>query len=131
MKIVVGYEGSKVCKKALDLAKVHAKVFGAKIHVLNSLEGGSGQKLEETQEARKNLEYAKNNVEKDGIACETHLLVQGQTPGEDIVQYAQENNADEIVMGVRNRTPVGKFLLGSNAQHIVLHAPCPVVTVRP
>jgi nucleotide-binding universal stress UspA family protein len=37
---------------------------------------------------------------------------------------------DEIYVGARKRSKAGKFLLGSTTQYVVLHAPCPVVTVK-
>ena len=43
---------------------------------------------------------------------------------------AEETNADFIVIGLRRRTPVGKLILGSNAQRILLDAPCPVLAVK-
>ena len=44
---------------------------------------------------------------------------------------AEECAADVIVVGVRHRTPVGKLLLGSVAQRVILDAPCPVLAVKP
>ncbi len=63
-------------------------------------------------------------------SCSTHLLVRGFTPGEDIVKFAKENNIDEILIGIKRRSKVGKLLFGSNAQFIILKAHCPVVTVK-
>jgi nucleotide-binding universal stress UspA family protein len=51
-------------------------------------------------------------------------------PGEDLVQFAKDNAVDEMVVGVKRRSKVGKILMGSTAQFVVLQAPCPVVTVK-
>lgn len=48
-----------------------------------------------------------------------------------VVEVARETNASLVVVGVRYRSPVGKALMGSVAQRIVLDAPCPVLTVKP
>lgn len=57
-------------------------------------------------------------------------IVRGNTPAEDLKQAAEEEKADLIVIGVRNRSALGKLLLGSNAQEIIMSAPCPVLCVR-
>lgn len=54
----------------------------------------------------------------------------GNTPGHDLISYAAENNVDEIFIGVRRRSKVGKLLMGSTAQQIILKAACPVMTVK-
>ena len=51
-------------------------------------------------------------------------------PGEDIVGFAKDNGADEIIIGVKSRSKVGKLLFGSTAQAVILQAHCPVVTVK-
>jgi len=51
-------------------------------------------------------------------------------PGEDLVQFAEDNNADEIIIGIKKRSKVQKLLLGSNAQHVILHAPCMVISIK-
>jgi len=56
--------------------------------------------------------------------------VRGLQPGEDLVQYAEENQIDQIIIGVRQRSKVGKLLFGSTAQYVILEAPCPVVSVK-
>lgn len=50
--------------------------------------------------------------------------------GEALVEYAAENEFEEMVIGVKKRSRVEKLLLGSNAQYIILNAPCPVLSVR-
>ena len=57
-------------------------------------------------------------------------LVRGNDPAEDLISVAEEENADFIVIGLRRRSPVGKLILGSNAQRILLDAPCPVLAVK-
>lgn len=51
-------------------------------------------------------------------------------PSEAVVQVAQQHDARLIVLGLRHRTPVGKLLLGSTAQRILLEATCPVLAVK-
>jgi nucleotide-binding universal stress UspA family protein len=51
-------------------------------------------------------------------------------PSEHVLKVAQEVDATLIVVGQRHRTRVGKFLLGSSVQRIVLEADCPVLTVK-
>ena len=56
--------------------------------------------------------------------------MRGLDPAEDLIAVAGETGADFIVIGLRRRTPVGKLILGSNAQRILLEAPCPVLAVK-
>ncbi len=131
MNIVVGYEESPFSEKALALAMQYASIFGAKVHVVTSIlsdPGPAAQKMVEGAEEA--LSKAKLRVEAENIPCETHVLVRGQMPGEDVVEFARELGADQIVIGVRKASKVGKLLFGSNAQYIILNASCPVVTVR-
>ncbi len=130
MKILVGYDRSAVAKDALDLAKKHAKAFDAKVYLLTSLARSHELQLEDIQKSEHELENLRTQFTAEGIACETHAIVSAMSPGEDVVQFATENEIDEIVIGVRRRSKVGKLLFGSNAQYIILQAECPVVAVK-
>jgi nucleotide-binding universal stress UspA family protein len=130
MKILTGYDGSNCAKDALALAKKHALAFGAEVIVIASLTGGSVTHTVEVEHANEDLEYAKQFLEADNVPCQTKLLVRGMTPGEDLVNYAREQNVDEIVIGIKRRSKVGKLLFGSNAQYIIIKAHCPVMTVK-
>jgi len=131
MRILVGYDGSNVAKEALDIAYKHAKALNIGIYVITSMVGGSGyNKVAEIEKAEKKLEYIKKVAAKADIPCETHLLVRGMTPAEDLVWFAKENPVEEIVIGVKRRSKVGKVVFGSTAQYVILNAPCPVVSVK-
>ena len=130
MKILVGYDGSNVAGSALRLAARHAKAFDAEVHIVTSLVKGSDRQQEEINAGEKSLEKARAICEEAGVRCDTHLLIRGLSSGEDLVQFAEENNVDEIVVGVKRRSKVGKLLMGSTAQYVILKSPCPVVSIR-
>jgi nucleotide-binding universal stress UspA family protein len=130
MKILVGYDGTNAAKEALRLAKQHAKAFGAKVHVVTSMVSGNESRQNEITRAEGELAYARSAFDAEGIECETHLLIRGMNTGEDLVAFAKENGIDEIVVGVKRRSRVGKILLGSTAQYVIVKAPCPVLSVK-
>ena len=130
MKIMVCFDGSNVAKDALDLAKKRAKALGAKIELVTSMAGGPEVSKDEFDKAEKNLKIAKTSVRKDDIACGTLLSVRGLEAGEDLVRFANEEEIDEIYIGVKKRSKVGKFIFGSTAQYVILEASCPVVTIK-
>ena len=58
------------------------------------------------------------------------LLTDDIDAGEQIVNFADRKKADLIFLGIKKKSRVGKLLFGSNAQYIILKAPCPVVITR-
>jgi nucleotide-binding universal stress UspA family protein len=58
------------------------------------------------------------------------FLVWEGDPGESIVEAANSEAADMIIVGSHGRSTVGRFLIGSVSDHVVRHAPCPVLVVR-
>jgi len=130
MKILVGYDGTNSAKEALNLAKSHAKAFGATVEVVTSMQTGTESERKDIEQAERGLAYAKSLFEDGGIECNTHLLIRGLSPGEDLVEFANENQIDQIIVGVKRRSKVGKLLMGSTAQYVILQAQCPVVTVK-
>ncbi len=132
MKILVSYNlRSKSSENGLKLAMLHAKAFNASVDVVTSAERTTSQKeLPQKEEAERALWEVAESFHQAGITCRTHLLIRGQSPGEAVVSYAKDNEVDEIIVGVDRVSKVGKFVLGSVAQHIILKAPCPVLTVK-
>jgi nucleotide-binding universal stress UspA family protein len=130
MKILVGYDYSTVTQDVLALAKQQANAFNAEVHLLRSLEQNPELQRDTVQQAKKNLDHVRNEFTTMGLACDTHVVLSSLSAGEDIVQFAKQNSIDLIVLGVRRRSKVGKLIFGSNAQLIILTAPCPVLTVK-
>ena len=130
MKIIIGYDGSNASKEALRVGLDHAKAFHASVDVVTSMVKATEEQRQELDQAEQGLEYAKSMFEKAGVPCRTHLLIRGFTPGEDITTFAREEEAGQIVVGIRRRSKVGKLLMGSTAQYVILKSPCPVLTVK-
>ncbi len=130
MKILIGYKGTNVGKDLMDLAVKHAKAFDGEILVVTSLPGGDKTEQDKINLAEKNLEKAKTYFSEAGIKTDTHLLIRGFEAGEDLVRFAKEKGVDEIIIGVRSRSKVGKLIFGSTAQIVILDAHCPVLTVK-
>jgi nucleotide-binding universal stress UspA family protein len=130
MKILVGYKGANLDKNLMDIVVKHAKAFDAEILIVTSMIGGDTTETSKIVEVEKSLEQTKNNFDNYGIKNETHLLIRGLSAGEDLVNFAKEHNVDEIIIGVRNRSNVGKLIFGSTAQVVILEAHCHVLTVK-
>jgi len=130
MKILVGYKGAEDADSVLELTKKYAKAFDAEVHVVTSLVKAGDDDPEDIEKGERELEYAKSVMTEAGIPCITHLLIRGMSAGEDITQFAKENDIDEIIIGVKKRSKVGKFVFGSTSQYVILESSCPVVTTR-
>jgi nucleotide-binding universal stress UspA family protein len=131
MKIVVAYDGTNVAREALELAKKRAKVLGAEIAVVNCMAQNHDLKYEDIRKVEEKLEgEVRAILNSEKIPYETHLVISGQDIGKALVDYAEQNKIDEIIVGIRKKTKVGKLVFGSNAQYVILNAPCPVVAVK-
>ncbi len=118
MKIMVCYNGSDEAKSLLPIAQQQAKAYKAKVVAVMAMEGESGAQLGSLETAEKTLEYAKIFFENSGLEFETKLLVSEGSlgAGENLVQYATEQQVEMMVIGIKKRSKVGKLLTGSNAQ---------------
>ncbi|MBK7723268.1 MAG: universal stress protein [Austwickia sp.] len=127
MPVVVGFIASKEGRAALRHAIREAKLRDTRLVLIHSERGGHEDDVVGLETA---LGAAERAIEEAGIAHEMRQLVRGNDPAEDLVDIADEVGAHCIVIGLRRRTPVGKLLLGSNAQRILLDASCPVIAVK-
>jgi nucleotide-binding universal stress UspA family protein len=133
MKIMVPYDGKAPSKKALDSAVAQAKTSGAEVHVVMSFPQRIEVKVEDIQHlktAERDLEKLKAQLQGEGVTCVTALLTSDLSHGENLVQYAIDKAVDSILIGLRKTSKVGKMIFGSTAQYVILHAPCPVTSVK-
>ena len=130
MAIVVGYVPRAEGKAALRRAAEEARLRNVRLIVINSNRGGTHLDADDAIEDERELADVRAELDAEGIENEVRQLVRGLDPAEDLIAVANETSADFIVIGLRRRTPVGKLILGSNAQRILLEAPCPVLAVK-
>ena len=130
MNLMVCYDGSAAATKALAIAGERAKASKAKVFLVTSVAGGEEIPREEFQKKEENLKQIRRRLQDDGMDCETTLSVRGLDAGEDLVTFARQNEVDEIIIGVRRRSKMGKLVFGSTAQFVILEAHCPVLTVK-
>lgn len=130
MKIVVGYIASDEGRAALDAAVAEARLRDAELVVVHSMRGGTRDEATQAHRYREELEAIKARLHDEGVRHDIRELVRGMAAGDDLVEFAREQSADLIVIGLRRRSPVGKLVLGSNAQDVLLHADCPVLAVK-
>lgn len=126
MTIIVGFLRSPEGRAALDRAIDEAKLRDAELVVIHTLR----DEADEVEAYRDELEAVRRRLDEENVRHRVRELVRGNKPGEDLVAAADEEDADLIVIGVRRRSPVGKLVLGSNAQDVLLHADCAVLAVK-
>lgn len=118
--VVVGYVPKPEGEAALRSGVEEARLRGASLLVVNSHRHDDGVDVAAIDQA----------LADSGVEHEVRQVEQGLEASEDLLTAATEVAADLIVIGLRRRTPVGKLILGSNAQRILLDAPCPVLAVK-
>jgi len=128
--IVVGYVPKAEGRAALRRAAEEARLRNLRLVVVNSHRGGREFDREDAIESETQLEEVRNELDKAGVEHEVRQLVRGLDPAEDLIGVADELDAELIVIGLRRRSPVGKLILGSNAQRVLLDAACPVLAVK-
>jgi nucleotide-binding universal stress UspA family protein len=127
MNIVVGYVETPQGREAVEAAIEQARMNEARLIVVHSLGRSSG---EEAPEYQNRLEALAERLEAEPFDAEVHEFARGNSPAEDILQAADDFDADLIVVGLTDRTRTGKYLLGSDAQEVLLGAKCRVLAVK-
>jgi nucleotide-binding universal stress UspA family protein len=127
--VVVGYIRSAEGQVAVDAAVEEVRRRGGRLVVVHSTKGGD-QDAETVVADRDALEALEGRLRGDGVEVVVRDFARGNDPADDLVDVADTEQAVLIVIGLRRRSPVGKLLLGSNAQQILLKADCPVLAVK-
>lgn len=99
------------------------------VHVINSLRGGDQTDVEDTRSGEAALEALESALTDADAAVETHQLVRGNKPSEDLLEMVEDVDADELVIGIRKRNPTSKVVFGSTAQEILLNTNVPAAVV--
>ena len=114
----------------IGLVLTGAGTGNATLIVVNSHRGGREFDDNTSVESEHDLTGLEARLKESGLEYEVRQLVRGYEPAEDLISIAETSGAELIVIGLRRRTPVGKLILGSNAQRVLLDAPCPVLAVK-
>ena len=130
MKIMVCYSGRTDDSAVLETAKTHALSTVSRVSVVTVLTGDNVDQLDGVEAAKGDLSDAEAFLKEGSIACDSKLIFGGATAGDSLLDFAREKNVDEIIIGIRKRSKIGKLLFGSTAQQVILEADCPVVTVK-
>jgi nucleotide-binding universal stress UspA family protein len=141
--IVVGTDGSETANEAVRQATELAKAVGAKVHLVSAFEPVGNQRLrEERQQVPEDMQWMVNpredveatlkeaaeQLEEAGVSVETAAR-QGD-PADAILDVAEENGADLIIVGNKGMSGAKRFLLGSVPNKVSHHAPCSVMIIR-
>jgi nucleotide-binding universal stress UspA family protein len=127
VSIIVGYVPTAEGTAALDRAITEAHKSQTRLVIINSSRGDAIVDKRYAQAA--DINEVTERLERAGI---DHLVLQpvrGNDAANEVLEAA-ENRAELIVIGLRKRTPVGKLIMGSTAQQILLEASCPVLAVK-
>ena len=128
MSIIVGYIPTAEGTAALDRAITEAQKSQSRLVIINSSRGDAI--VDKHYAQAEDMSALTERLEREGIQ---HLVLQpvrGNDAANEVLEAAEKYRAELIVIGLRRRTPVGKLIMGSAAQQILLEASCPVLAVK-
>lgn len=129
MSIVVGYLATPEGRAALEAAASEALARAQRLVVVVSDRGD--ETAEQRHELDQALDLVRSQLDTREVPHDVRVISRGRDVAEDLIGTAEETGASLIVIGLRRRSPVGKLILGANAQRILLDSPCPVLAVKP
>jgi nucleotide-binding universal stress UspA family protein len=129
MSVVVGYVPRAEGEAALRHAVAEARSRNTRLVVVNTSRGDA--LVDERFADDDQLDALEGRLAADGVQHAVVHAIRGRDASEEILAAAREHRADLVVIGLRRRSPVGKLIMGSTAQKVLLDAPCPVLAVKP
>jgi nucleotide-binding universal stress UspA family protein len=136
-RILIPYDFSETSAAAVRYGLAVARTYGARVILLHV---GTQAHSDLGTEFPLGLEGAVEDAVRERLLriltpaeqseFKPELAVRPGVPAAEIVQYAEDQNVDLIVMGTHGRGFVGHFVMGSVAEKVVRTAPCPVLTIR-
>jgi nucleotide-binding universal stress UspA family protein len=130
MTIVVGFIPTAEGRAALARGIEEARLRQAKLVVVHSTKGGPAFGPDEALTTRLEMDQVRQELSGSGVDHDVRELIVGNEPTDDLVSVIEETGAELLVIGLRRRSAVGKFVMGSNAQRILLEVDCPVLAVK-
>jgi nucleotide-binding universal stress UspA family protein len=126
--IVIGYTPDPYGEAALETGLAEAKLRGTSVLVLNSTQGDSyvDAAFAHTRQVRD----LSAHLQESGLEYEVTQPV-GEHATDALLAAMERPEAELLVIGIRHRNTVGKLLLGSVSQQVLLHCPKPVLAVKP
>lgn len=128
MSIVVGYIPTPEGVAALDRAIADAQKMRTTLVVINSSKGDAP--VDKLYADDPEITSIEARLGREGVDHVVLHPVRGHDAANEILEAADAYKAEMIVIGLRRRTPVGKLIMGSTAQRILLEANCPVLAVK-
>ena len=126
--IVVGYSADPYGRAALEHGIAEAKLRGTSLRVINSTSGDAYVDARFAQPTE--VHDIEERLANCGVEYELSQPV-GVDAVDELLKTMERSDADLLVIGIRHRNPVGKLLLGSVAQQLLLECPKPVLAVKP
>lgn len=132
--ILVAVDGSETSSNAAKIAIDLSKKFGAKLIALHIVPPNLRFNKEIFDIANQNGQKIVNEVRENAIAkgvnIQTEVISDVISITKVIVEYAEENDVNLIVLGTRGNSGIKRLLLGSTASGVVTYSHCPVMVVR-
>jgi nucleotide-binding universal stress UspA family protein len=126
--IVIGYSADAFGRAALEHGIAEAKLRGTTLLVINST---SGEAYSDPRFAQSDeVHDVERHLSECGVQFELTQPV-GVDTAEELLTAMRLDDAELLVIGIRHRSPVGKLLLGSVSQQLLLECPKPVLAVKP
>jgi len=126
--IVVGWTPDEFGETALHRAVEEARLRDGRVVVVNATRGDA--LVDERYADEDQLAALAAELAASGVAVDVRRSM-GADVGDQVLAVAEDVSADLVVIGLRRRSPVGKLLMGSVAQRILLGADCAVLAVKP